>query len=138
MSAVLDVRDLIGVPFVDLGRDYRTGLDCWGLVMEVHRRMGNEIQDLAVTSCFDTEAAAAQAKRAIEFGLWYRVEVPAFGDVIALETNPNLPGCIDHTGIYIGDGRMLHTIQKHNCVVVRLDDHWYKNKLRGFYRWDAR
>ena len=33
--------DLIGVPFVDGGRD-KNGLDCWGLVKEAFRRQGCE------------------------------------------------------------------------------------------------
>ena len=32
--------DLIGVPFKNHGRDVKTGLDCYGLVMEVYRRFG--------------------------------------------------------------------------------------------------
>jgi hypothetical protein len=45
MTTVVDVRDLIGLPFAHGGRmvDGRLplgGIDCWGLVVEVRRRAG--------------------------------------------------------------------------------------------------
>ena len=41
----MEISDLIGVPFVSRGRDPKIGLDCWGLVMEIGRRMGKNIPD---------------------------------------------------------------------------------------------
>ena len=35
-----DYSDLIGVSFKNHGRDVKTGLDCYGLVMEVFKRNG--------------------------------------------------------------------------------------------------
>ena len=42
---MIDVSDLIGVPFVNHGRDIHDGLDCYGLVMEVFRRYGKHIPE---------------------------------------------------------------------------------------------
>lgn len=45
---MIDVSDLIGVPFVEFGRDARTGLDCYGLAIEVCRRAGKELRDVVL------------------------------------------------------------------------------------------
>ena len=45
---MIDVSDLIGVPYVEFGRDCKTGLDCYGLVMEVSRRMGKPLRDIVL------------------------------------------------------------------------------------------
>ena len=43
MSKEIQYADLIGVPFKNLGRDVKSGLDCYGLVAEIYRRCGKEI-----------------------------------------------------------------------------------------------
>jgi len=42
----LDVSDLIGVPYLNNGRDIVNGLDCYGLVIEVEKRLGKELIDV--------------------------------------------------------------------------------------------
>ena len=37
--------DLIGVPFLNKGRDVKKGLDCYGLVKEVYKRHGINIPE---------------------------------------------------------------------------------------------
>lgn len=41
-----DVDALLGVPFRRGGRDYRTGLDCWGLAMARAALEGRRVPDL--------------------------------------------------------------------------------------------
>lgn len=43
---MIDFSDLIGVPFLDGGRDPKKGLDCYGLAIEVYRRMGKSLIDI--------------------------------------------------------------------------------------------
>lgn len=45
---MIDVADLIGVPFVEFGRDTKNGLDCYGLAIEVERRLGKTLKDVAL------------------------------------------------------------------------------------------
>lgn len=45
-SDIIDVSDLVGVPFVPFGRDAKKGLDCYGLVLEVARRYGRPLRDI--------------------------------------------------------------------------------------------
>lgn len=42
---MLDVSDLIGIPYKDNGRD-RRGMDCYGVAIEVERRFGKTLQDV--------------------------------------------------------------------------------------------
>ena len=51
---MIDVADLIGVPFVEFGRDIKNGLDCYGLAIEVERRLGKNLKDVALEK-FDRE-----------------------------------------------------------------------------------
>jgi len=44
METMFNYDDLIGIPFVDGGRDI-TGLDCWGLALELFKRQGYIIHD---------------------------------------------------------------------------------------------
>lgn len=50
----IEISDLIGVPFVEFGRNPKTGLDCYGLVIEIERRYGKKLNDV-VPEKFDSE-----------------------------------------------------------------------------------
>lgn len=43
---MLNFTDLIGVPYKDNGRSIEEGFDCYGLAIEVERRLGNELVDV--------------------------------------------------------------------------------------------
>ena len=43
---MIDVSDLIGVPYKDNGRNPAEGLDCYGLAIEVERRLGKKLIDV--------------------------------------------------------------------------------------------
>ena len=57
MNIKLD--DLIGLPFIDGGRDPSVGFDCWGLSTEVFRRYGIELPDYKI-SCEDASRISRQ------------------------------------------------------------------------------
>ena len=42
-------EDLIGVPFMDGGRD-KNGMDCWGLVREYFKRQGIVVKDYGISA----------------------------------------------------------------------------------------
>ena len=50
---MIDVSDLIGVPYLDNGRTLE-GLDCYGLAIEVEKRLGKKLRD-AVYENHDVE-----------------------------------------------------------------------------------
>lgn len=49
---MLDVSDLIGVPYKTNGRD-KNGFDCYGLALEVERRLGTPLNDIFYSTAHD-------------------------------------------------------------------------------------
>lgn len=45
---MINVTDLIGIPFVEFGRDKNKGFDCYGLAIEVERRFGKKLNDVVL------------------------------------------------------------------------------------------
>lgn len=102
--------DLLGVPWVLGGRDPATGLDCWGVVVELRRRAG-----LATPDPF-RDWDAADDRRAFSlavveaFGAAWQsfapaAVVPVVGDVASL---PSYRGHATHAAVCVGrdlDGR---------------------------------
>jgi cell wall-associated NlpC family hydrolase len=138
MSSQPSFSDLIGIAFLDLGRDPAKGLDCWGLVLEVMRRLGHTVPDYAVPTSEDAEATARHLERALQGGLWRRLEqheTPHVGDILAMETFPELPGVVSHFGVFIGEGRIIHAIRKHSVSTPKLRHVNLFGKPAGWYRW---
>ena len=125
------LKDLIGIPFVDRGRD-RGGMDCWGLAMAAMRHFGRDVPDFDV-SCFDTRSINGIYER--ERGTWMTVCDPEPGDVVAMRIDASHPDMVQHIGVYIGSGRFIHTLKKRDSHIVRMDDPYWSRKIVGCYRW---
>ena len=128
-----DFSDLIGIPFVDGGRDPRAGVDCWGLFMLAMRRLGHEVPDYTI-SCFAT-ATIDDAVKSASPAQWGQVERPDPGVAVTFALDPQVPEAIQHFGMCIDRWRFLHTLRKTNSMLSRCDDRYWRNKIRGFYRW---
>ncbi len=129
-----DLSGLIGIPFVQSGRNPKTGLDCWGLCREVFRRYGTEVPDFHV-ACYD----AFQIHYLVEGerSSWIRLDEPGDGCLVLFALDAQVPDLIQHLGIYVGAGRILHTLEKRGSSLIRLNDRFFGNKIRGFYRWNG-
>ena len=125
-SIKITYTDLIGVPFVDGGRDPAVGLDCWGLSREIFRRCGIELPDYKI-SCEDASRIDKEFK---EQKSWRRCEgeIP----VPALVVIRFAVYC-DHTGVYIGQGRFIHTRKEIGVNIDRVDSPVWKKCIEGFY-----
>ena len=130
-----DLSGLVGLPFVDEGRDPGRGLDCWGLVMEVQRQLGREIPDYGV-GAHETAAVAACATSAAEAEGWTRVATPSPGDVICLAIDKDLPGLTNHFGVVVDGGRFIHALGKLGVCVTPLDHPFFKTRITGYYKWN--
>ena len=127
---------LIGIPFEDGGRNEK-GLDCWGLFMLAQKRFGNDVPDFKV-SCFDAPSISALASSEQESGRWERITEPEPGCAILFATDPRMPDMVNHVGVYLGDGKFLHTQKKVFSHTMRINDAYWSRKIRGFYRWARR
>lgn len=128
-----DIRDLIGIPFVDRGRSL-SGMDCYGLAREAMRRFGYDVPDMPV-SCGD--ALAAHAEYEAQRPLWTPVSLPDPGDLCAMSLDLQHPELIQHVGVFVGSGRILHTMLGRDSHLIKIDDPLWSRKIRGWYRWSA-
>lgn len=130
-----DLSGLIGIPFIQNGRDPTRGLDCWGLCREVFRRYGIEVPDFHM-ACYD----AFQINGILEGERpsWIRLDAPEPGCAVCFALDQNFPELVQHLGVYVGGGRILHTLEKRGSSLIRLDDRFFGRKIRGFYRWNGR
>jgi cell wall-associated NlpC family hydrolase len=128
-----DLRHLVGVPFVNGGRDPKAGLDCWGVIMAASRCYGWEVPDFRV-GCKESREIDGTFQREVA-GDWREVGVPTEGCVLAFAIDPEMPDAVQHFGVYVGKGRFLHTLEKSGSIVSRIDHFYWRNKLRGVYEW---
>ncbi len=123
---------LIGIPYVEKGRDPAVGLDCWGLFRVFYQRfMGIELPSYgtAYEHAYDHVAMEAAINKDLP-GAWIRVTEPQFGDGIRLR----IDGKACHVAVYLGNGQMLHTQNGHDSAIDRVDSVRWKHRLEGYYR----
>ena len=123
--------------------------DCKSLFVEVMNRYGNEISTpdievLAIEKVLAaqargeyayTEIDAAMIQAEIDSGKWEQIDNPEPGCAVTIALDPNKPDLIQHLGVYVGDGKFIHIMQKTGVIVTRIDDIFFKRKIRGYYRW---
>ena len=126
---MFEYADLIGVPFANRGRDPKTGLDCYGLAMEVFKRQGIELPEFWI-SCEDASRINETVGTEKANGRWARIERPKAPCIIVLRFNNHQ---WNHVGVYIGSGKMLHTARKTGVRIERLDHPYWRQRIEGYY-----
>lgn len=132
---MIDYTDLIGVPFAQDGRG-PAAYDCYGLTKEIFKRYGKSIGEY--WCCVDDkEKINAIYRGAVKKACWRevdykhgkRIPVPA---LVGLRFNAP-PGVVNHTGVYIGDGKFIHTRERIGvCVSSLLTPPWNR-QIVGIY-----
>lgn len=122
--ATLDYADLIGKPFKYGGRgpDY---YDCYGLVKEMFRRLGQNVPDYTSP----TEAAKIIALMLSSRAQWK--ETPKKPGAVALF---RLIGNL-HVGFVLPYNKFIHTWERSGGVVV---EHFYdwEHRVMAYYEYD--
>ena len=116
MDVAKTAHRYIGVPYVYGGRSPK-GFDCSGLVWYVYRQHGIELP-------------ASSAK---QFRVGAKVDfddlVP--GDLVFFKSRSR----VDHVGLYVGGGKMIHATGRGRKVVrVSLRDKYYRQHYAGARR----
>lgn len=99
---MIALEDLLAVPYAFGGRDPAVGLDCWGMVIEVRRRLGYATWDPWHPISDQEEIPQAAAAVVQMFAdRWERVTLrdAEAGDVLVL---PGFSGERTHAAVHVG------------------------------------
>ena len=124
--------DLIGIPFVQFGRDLK-GLDCFGLVMTIYKRRGIIVPDIKYGDTDEERNIAITSPDNLKG--WTSTDL-APGVAVALKRN----GLVQHCGICIDQDRFIHSSEDHGSVVVARfsrNNNFHKKLVAGFYDYRA-
>jgi len=120
------VKDLIGIPYKDHGRD-NSGMDCYGITIEVLRRFGKTMPDVFYADT--NNKTNEEVLRVLEKGIPnINIKFPEEGAVVEII----VMGQPSHVGVCLGDGTFIHALKKIGVVIEPLFK--YEKKIRGFYR----
>ena len=110
-------RAQLGAPYRFGGAD-RQGFDCSGLVRYVFLQEGRKVP----------RTAAAQQQSSVPIPL----AALQPGDLVFFQSGAQRTAAVDHVGIYVGEGVMVHAPRTGRAVETRrLDDAWYAPRFRG-------
>ena len=126
------IHRLVGVPFVEEGRDRNVGLDCWGLLIEASKVFGQVVHDYRVKVHAPDIHKVVQRDKG---EWWVKVGKPTVGCVLSFAIDPEMPDAEQHFGVYVGAGKFIHTLKKSHSIITKLEHDFWVNKLRGIYEW---
>lgn len=127
------IADYIGIPFVDGGCSF-DGADCYGLGKLIYKEeLGIELPNFRV-SAMDTRRIWKSYIEGVA-GYWTLVDTPEMFDGLAFAYDPDHPKLVQHFGVYIGNGKMIHSLDKIGAFICNLDD--FRYCLKGIYRWNS-
>jgi len=130
----MELQDFVGIPYVSGGRVIE-GLDCWGLVLLAAKELyGFDLPDY---SAYKDSDNLEQIKPLFEARSdWSRVDLEdaVDGDVVVL----TMMGHPIHAGLYVGGGRMLHSMSGRDSCVERYTTSNWARRIEGVYRWQTR
>ncbi len=118
LQAVEMAKSYVGYPYVWAGASPSVGFDCSGLVYYIYRTLGYNIH----------RAGDGQASD----GIAVKESEMQPGDIIIFSNK--FTGAIQHVGIYIGDGLMVHAQSSRTGVVISKYDYDYNKYIYSIRR----
>ena len=121
--------DLLGCEFKYGGRSKDEGFDCYGLAIEIYKRLGITLPD------FGTAFQAHEQDKLVICGQksFVKLEKPEPYCIVCLVIRPPY---VSHVGIVLPDlNKFLHTMHKIKVCVERLNSPQWNHRIRGFYKW---
>lgn len=110
-----------------IGKPYE-GYNCFQLTRDFY----TEFFQLSLREYYDSDKVPPRAEiQSLIFsntGDFTRVESPMFGDIVVI----NLYGYSCHIAVYLGEGKILHTIRNIGSCIEPLRK--YLRNIEGFYR----
>ena len=102
---MIDIDDLLGIPFVLHGRDKR-GYDCYGLVLEVAKRFGHNMVDLYKEYSENNERDLDDNSHNIIYASnLVKTEKLTSGDILLFYDKK---GRVCHIGVFLKNNDFIH------------------------------
>ena len=128
-------EDLIGVPFANNGRNIKTGVDCYGLCIEVYRRYGKKLPEY-YAEYNDMKRINEIVQHEAQSALWQEVDKEHLPVPCLVAIRFGSPqGVVNHTGVYIGEGRFIHIRENIGVCIDRIDSPSWRRVIVGFYKY---
>jgi len=127
------MRELIGIPYCNKGSSFK-GVDCWGLVVLFHARLGRQIPTYSDTYESSDEVGAAISNGWVD---WEQIPLGSEqpGDVLAFKDPAG--GQVIHCGVVYEKGSFLHSLRGRNSCLERYDRGMWKRLLVRIGRWNS-
>jgi cell wall-associated NlpC family hydrolase len=109
---------IIGIPY-DV-------LDCWGVVKKFYGLHGIELPEHYTKRPSSLKLSEETIRESLDF--YTKVNDMRYGDILVI----NLAGTNSHIGVFVGDGRFLHTTIKSNSCLDRIAA--WKRRIIAIYR----
>lgn len=130
---VILVNQFVGIPFKDGEPSYK-GANCITLVELFYKDfLGVEISKIRIDAV-NTRRAFLEYLQQISQN-WIKLHIPEQYCVVAMSYDQKHPRLVQHFGIYLGDGKVLHTLNKINSHIVTLES--LKPFIKGYYKWQS-
>lgn len=109
-------KNYIGLPYVWGGTSLTSGADCSGFVQSVYKHFGIELPRVTYDQIGEGKAVGMKGLRP--------------GDLVFFDTSSKEGP--DHVGIYLGDGKMIHTPRPGKSVeIVDMTKGYYMDRFMG-------
>ncbi len=134
---MLEYTDLLGVPFAYQGRG-PDEYDCYGLNIELHRRIGVEVPDYKSPTKLEDIARLIDTEKTLWHEVWKKDNnTPREADIPLHSTLLfKVNGLASHVGMKISGNRFIHTWEGVGGVLVERISLW-KHKILGVYQYDG-
>lgn len=129
------ILDLVGIPFSDVGESPQEGFDCYGLVVWVYKHIyGIDIPSYRHEEIEPMDSLSIQKAilRAYKEGKWELVDNPIEPSLLTIK---NHPVYVNHVGVYVGDGKFIHSLKKVGVILSKVNDRFWSKRIVGVYRW---
>ena len=120
--------DLLGKPFL-LGSRGPNHYDCWGICLEVGKRLGiNYPEHFTPTNTSDQSDAIQN----IQDEHFIKLDKPEPFCIVTFKINPPF---IDHCGVVVENcTQFIHIMRSRSVVLQRLDNKILAPRIEGFYK----
>lgn len=126
-DAMAAAAELIGLQFVELGRDPSVGLDCWGVACVLYERLcGVTLPEVAYGCTKPEEASEALTEGVTR---WAQADAPEPLDVAIF----NVMGLPCHVGVMLDGDRFIHAEPRAGVVLERISSALWRRRVRGYF-----